>query len=166
MAFICTVNQGPAEAKIHHDGQSSVIHIAIGRDETENLTYFVVAGLDPLPPGDVLEFWFHIAEADGRNDSERIYWSGLEVSRIFSKEDRGVVLSIVLFATKKLLDKIRPDCVFVCTHDGDLPPKALGKYDAIGHVFSACGYKVTIADPYHGKRSWWMERRPEFDVCD
>jgi hypothetical protein len=51
----------------------------------------------------------------------------------------------------------KPKHVFSCTHDSDMPQKALTKHALIAHVFNVCGYVVTREDKQLGKESWWME---------
>jgi hypothetical protein len=165
MAFVCTV-ENVVDLEIFRSGSSSAIVFRVGHDDDQQnmKTYSAVLGLTPQGGGD-LEFYFHLLEVDDETGAEYIYWSGKDVAKFIGPADRHRILEAILAATAELLTRIAPQKVHCCTHDQHPPDRALVKHFLIANVFEECGYEVHTSDPYHGKRVWWMERRPEADVA-
>lgn len=158
MAFVCILdpdNHLHVEGFRRKDKYSIFAHI--GYDDFFNRNYFSFVGLEAMGGGD-LEYYFHILEVDVDAGEERAYWSGRDVARFINEADRSLVLATVLAGTKMLLDTVKPVRVARITHDADMPPHALEKHFAISRIFEECGYRVTTADPFHGKRCWIAER--------
>ncbi len=158
MSFVCTAARQTYHFDVFRKGESYAITFPIGYDSEEDLNYFAMIGLESMPPGD-LEYYFCLLEVDGANKTERQIWSGRGLSADASENDRRDILSVILYATANLLDTVKPERVFRCTHDADMPDKALEKHYEISQIFTRCGYDVRAADVYHGKRTWCMERR-------
>ncbi|MCW2317972.1 hypothetical protein M2322_003537 [Rhodoblastus acidophilus] len=158
MAFVRIIEETTFQSDVFRDGNEWAVIINIGYDDELPLNYSLVVGLSPMAGGD-LEYYFYMVEADSANDREEIYWCAQRVARLVPAEDRVIVLGSLLTATKALLDNARPERFDMVTRDANPPEKALVKYHLIGSVFEACGYNVNVADPWHGKRIWWMERQ-------
>jgi hypothetical protein len=116
----------------------------------------LLISFDVLPGGGE-EFFFCLVEANTETNTEIRYWSGLDVAKFTSKEDRTLICSQLLSGTEKLLKHRSPNRVFCCTHDSDMPQKALSKHIRIAHIFETCGYIVKREPQQLGKESWWME---------
>lgn len=129
----------------------------IGYDDVQHRSYSVMAGFSPTGGGE-LEYYLCIVEADHENDSEHELWSGRDTASFMSAEQQENVLQAALYATDALIRLQKPARVFCCTHDSDLPEKALRKHYLIAEVFKMCGYTVDQLPVQLGKHSWWMER--------
>ena len=164
MAFVCTVAGAECHADVFRSGDSYAVMVPVGFDDVRDLNYFVMVGLDSIPPGD-LEYYFCIVEVDGETKDERRIWSGLDLPGYISPDDRDKIRNTILIITEGLLNTVRPERVFRCTRDADMPDQALEKHYAVSHIFKSCGYRVATADIYHGKRVWWMEREVDEDRC-
>jgi hypothetical protein len=158
MAFVRVISDEEFQADTFKKGNSWSIVVNIGYDDENDLSYSLVVGLEPMGGG-AIEYFFQIIEADGESGGEYIYWSGKDTAAFIPKEDRVVILSAVLTATRALIENAKPSRVEMVSYDPDPPQKALVKHWLIGRVFEQCGYVVKTADPYHGKRVWWMERK-------
>jgi hypothetical protein len=66
---------------------------------------------------------------------------------------------MVIDAAGTLVTEGHPRYIFMQTCDPDLPPKAVAKYERVLETFSGLGYEIEEQLPYHGRLSWWMERR-------
>jgi hypothetical protein len=163
MAFVCTARRREYHADVFRDGDSHAITVPVGYDDYEDKNYFVMIGLDFLVGGAPreLEYYFCIIEVDGLNKTDRRIWSGRDLRDDISAEDRAMILCIILAATEALLNTVKPSRVFRCTRDADLPERALEKHYEVSQIFTKCGYAVQTADHYHGKRTWWMERKSD-----
>lgn len=156
MAFVRTISPDDFQFETFKNGNAWLVVVSIGYDDEFDITYSLVVGLEPAAGGAV-EYFFQIVEADGETGGEHVYWSGKD-TRFLKKDDRKIVLAAVLTATRMLLTSASPKRVEMITHSPDPPDKALVKHHLIGKVFASCGYEVHSADPYHGRRVWWMER--------
>jgi hypothetical protein len=159
MPFICTLTEESCHAEVFSSGGEHSVVVRVGHEEAGDKTYSMVVGLSPQPPGE-MEFFFFMAEADSAEETDREIWDSREISNLIGHEDRKKILAALLGAAQLLLSSVKPECFIVCTRDGNLPAPALEKYQKLNHLFSAMGYTVTATDPYHGKRSWWMELAP------
>lgn len=158
MAFICTAVHSAYHFDVFRRGDSHAITFPVGYDDVEDINYFAMVGLDSMPPGE-LKYYFCLLEVDGSSKTERMIWSGKDLPGEITESDRRVILEIILIATESLLKSVAPERVFRCTHDANMPDKALEKHHEISQVFIRCGYLVHTADSFHGKRTWWMERQ-------
>lgn len=160
MAFVCTAVRQTYHFDVFRGGDGYAITFPIGYDDdhTKDLNYFAMIGLESVPPGD-LEYYFCVLEIDGIDKTERPIWSGKELPTDISGSARREILCLILLATANLLNTVKPERVFRCTHDADMPDKALEKHQEISQIFRDCGYNVRTADSFHGKRTWWMERK-------
>jgi hypothetical protein len=156
MAFVRVIEDEHSQIEVFHKGNAWAVIIDIGYDDVEPLTYSLVVGLEPMGGG-AIEYYFQVVEANLQTEHERTYWVGKDTAFIES-DDRAIILRALLAATRALLDNARPERVEVVTYESNPPEKALVKHLLIGRVFEDCGYAVHTADPYHGKRVWWMER--------
>jgi hypothetical protein len=152
MAFVCTAGKSQPELI----GDSVVV--PIGYDDAEPASYSLLIGFDTLPGGDA-EYFFCLIKANHAENTETRYWSGLEVAKFTSREDRILIRSAVLEGTQLLLNYKAPDRVFCCAHDADPPEKALQKLLLVAVIFKTCGYAVERKPICLGKHSWWMERQ-------
>lgn len=164
MAFICTARGEHFSADVFQDENACSIVVDIGYDDEKDCDYKVVVGLEPQAGGGA-EFYFHIIEIDGETGRDYPYWSGRDVARFIGPADRHEIMCVILTLVQVLLQTARPERVECVTHDANPPDAALLKHRAILEVFSECGYNVITADPYHGKRVWWMERTENCDVA-
>jgi hypothetical protein len=165
MGFVCTAARQTYHFDVFRRGDSYAITFPVGYDDTEDLNYFAMIGLESMPPGE-LEYYFCLLRIDGVNKTEQTIWSGRDLPRGISETDRRAILAVILMATASLLSSVRPERVFRCTHDTNMPDKALEKHHEISQIFTRCGYRVQTADTYHGKRTWWMEREIDSDRFD
>jgi hypothetical protein len=135
MGFVCTATA----AEIELIGDTVVV--PIGHDDAEPKSYSLLISFDVLPVGHE-EFFICLVETNTEDGTEVRYWSGLEVSRFTSKEDRILIRHALLDGTQRLLEHRSPKRVFCCTHDLDVPVKALTKHVLIAHIFGMFGYNV------------------------
>ncbi len=156
MAFQLTVKEDGWRADVFRDGGTYLVVINFGYDPETDTTFSVMTGLDPLPGGD-MEHFFCIVENNGSNE-KKIHYSGAETMGLFPKETRKLVLSMVLSATRSLINTVKCENVRHFTHDADLPHKALIKHILIAKAVESCGYAINKPDPYHGRHIWWAER--------
>ncbi len=150
MGFVCTADA--AEFELIGDA----IVVPVGYDDVEPKSYFLLISFDVLPGGDE-EFFFCLVEANAEDRTEARYWSGLDVSRFVTREDRVLIRHALLEGTTRLLEHRAPKRVFCCTHDLNVPDKALTKHVLITHIFGAFGYMLKREPKCLGKESWWME---------
>lgn len=106
-----------------------------------------------------MEFYFVIVEVNTDTDEERELWSGLDTRHILSKGDRILIRTALLAGVEYFLNENKPVQVFCCTHDSELPEKALSKHVLVAKQFESCGYTVHRMERLLGKDSWWMERQ-------
>jgi len=160
MVFIRTLQSGDihSECRLYENGSEKLVIVGIGYDDQEPLNYTLVAGFSPMAGGD-MEYFFHVVEANEETGEAYPHYSGKD-TRFLKGDDRQAVLEALLAATRCLLDSRLPKRVFRITYDENPPDKALGKHYLVAQVFEEYGYKVTIADPWHGHRAWWMELTP------
>jgi hypothetical protein len=152
MGFVCTAAAEKSNLELIKD---SVI-IPIGYDDKEPKSYSLLIAFEPMAGGD-FEFFFCIIEASHQDNTEIIYWSGLEVAKFASSYARNSILNTLLFGTRRLLNHVAPRRVFCCTHDSHLPEKALRKHLLVVETFKMCGYQVQSEPIQLGKHSWWMD---------
>jgi len=138
MGFVCTAGE-PGKSEIALIGDS--VLIPIGYDDVETKSYSLLISFD-ITGGGIDEFFFCVIEASHQDGTEVRYWSGLEVGKFTSREDRILIRQLLLEGTKRLLNHKAPKRVFCCTHDSDLPEKALEKHLLIAQIFKMCGYEV------------------------
>lgn len=143
---------------IRKKSASFAVRERVGWDDFRNSNYFIHVGLEYCPLGG-LEYFFTMVDVDAVSHSEIAYFSGRTVARLIGAVDRSAILSLVLRATKHLLENIQPVQVHRCCHDAALPPEALEKHEAVSLVFTDCGYAVARSGARHGKRFWIMERK-------
>jgi hypothetical protein len=155
MAFVCTITAESYHADVFRNGNAYSAIVNIGCDNEEPKSYSVVVGLEPNPAGQ-MELFFVVVEAfaDG---TEYEHWSGLQ-TRFLSRQERVLVMEIIADATKSLIERAKPDCILVVTHDDNPPEKALIKHRMIVSIVAHSGYRVTQSDQYHGKMVWIAER--------
>lgn len=130
--------------------------VPIGYDDDEPESYSLLIAFDTMAGGGA-EFFFCVIEQNHETNTETRYWSGLEVAKFTSDEDRTFILGALLDGTRELLQHNSPKLVFCCTHDSGLPQKALIKHLLVAQVFETCGYVVEEQPIFLGKNSWWME---------
>ena len=159
MAFVCTVDREKGMGTFFTRGEAFAVLIPIGYDDDFDVdkSYNLLLAFDPMPTGE-LDFTFIIVEHDGETDTEYPYWSARDVSHFIGRDDRALVMSTLLGALRHMLDSHKPSFVHMCTPEADAPEKADEKFIRIADLFERCGYVVRVADPYHGRRIWWMER--------
>lgn len=158
MTFVCTVEAEFVPPLVQRNGSSHLVLMPVGYQLYENKSYFMMVTLDVLPGG-LYEFAFCLVEYDEETDSEYEYWNSDDVRRLIPKEDRRILLAVLLAITKYLIESVKPDDVSMCTSDGGLPDKALIKFTMLCDVFDTCGYDVSVYDEYHGQHVWRMARR-------
>lgn len=144
-----------ANLEILHTGNDHHIVVPVGITD-DGTTYHMVVGLCPLP-GDLLEFYFHMAELSPE-DHEDIVWDAQRIARIIPPKDRLTILVAVGVMARVLIQHVNPERFVMTLHDPSPPEKAMRKYHILNHVFAGCGYKITNCDDYHGITSWWLDR--------
>jgi hypothetical protein len=154
MAFVCTADDWRTSIRIVEE----TVIIGRGYDDVEPESYSLLIFLDVMAGGD-LELFFCIIKADQDGAEAARYWSGLEVARFASQQQRAAILEALLRGLESLLKRVVPKRVFCCTHDENPPPAALQKHLRIAEVFEMCGYEVEAKPICLGKHSWWMERQ-------
>jgi hypothetical protein len=143
------------EEKIQVTDEAAVI--SIGYDDVEDWSYSLLMSFDIMEGGDH-EFFFCLVRVDNHDGSEVRYWSGLEVSKFASSDQRARIRRGLLQGLQRLLKRLAPQRVFCCTHDENPPDNALRKHFLIAETFEKCGYEVTRMPVYVGQHSWWMEK--------
>lgn len=156
MAFVCVLTDRAIPVEHFQKGSDHLAMCHIGRDDNQNRNYFAAAILSPQAGGGI-EFVFRIIEVNGVTKEEFSYHSGRDTPFI-QGEDRRLVLNAILVLTEFLVRTVRPDTVFRCTADDNLPAKAMEKHERINELLEKCGYKVTRGEPYHGKCIWYATR--------
>lgn len=157
MPFVCTLSNEGFRCEVFKEGGAYSIVMRIGFDEGQHTNYFVQIGLEPMAGGD-LEYYFNIIKINGDDGSERLFWSGKDVAQFIRGEDRKLILAAVCSATEALLQHVKPESVYRCTYDEWPPERALEKHHVLSRVFTDCGYKVQMSDPFGCKRVWWAYR--------
>lgn len=156
MPFTCTLSD---ETEFLHTkrGNSHALVAPVGFDEELDTDYSLVAGLDPMPGGD-MEFYFYLIAHCQETGETSEYRSGRDVARLIDAADRARILMLLLSFTSELIAIAKPESVLMVTIDENPPAKSLQKNAAIVRVFEANGYKIVTTDPYHGQQVWRMER--------
>ena len=134
-------------AEAFRRGSSYLVVVNIGYDTVIDHTYSVMVALDTAVGGGV-DYIFCILDADNKANTEQQLFSGLDTTRIFTKEQRFAILKAVFDATKLLLNQVNPERVSWFTWDADLPQKAMVKYLQLARTFEMCGYQVHASDVY------------------
>jgi hypothetical protein len=158
MAFVRVLNEEEFQAETFRSGNSWSIVVNVGYDDEKPISYSLHVGLSPMAGGPI-EFYFQIVEFDEEYESEHAFLSGKDTACFLKGDDRKIVLWAVLTAAHMLLEAAKPERVEYVAYDPDPPEKALLKHWLIGKVFEESGYEVSTADPFHGKRVWWMVRQ-------
>jgi hypothetical protein len=144
------------EVSVDRDGNDFIAVVALGYDDDRDLDYSTMVGFREVP-GEI-EYFFCLIAANNEDGHKEYYYQGLRTKAFIRDEDRNNVLSAILTATDVLLDHTQPERFFRITFEDNLPDKALEKHHALTRLFESRGYRVTTYDPYHGKRTWVMER--------
>lgn len=135
--------------------------VRVGEDDDPARTYSLMAYLAPMPGANVgtMQFSFFVLELDVKSGHESTIWDGRGTKGIIpSPDDRERCLNLIRSSLATLLDEAQPVHVFMQACDADLPARACQKYERLLETFSAMGYLPEEQEPYHGQRSWWMER--------
>lgn len=157
MPFVCSLSGDSFTAVVVQRGSSRIVTARIGLDEENDTIYSLLVGLDPTGGGDhELIFTIVAADPDG---TERVFWSGKETETFMSGEDRETVLLAIICCVENLVRVVQPERVFMCTHEANLPERALEKYHRIALAIEMCGYTVSRPDSFHGQIIWFMEPR-------
>ncbi|MBK1699242.1 hypothetical protein [Rhodovibrio salinarum] len=77
-------------------------------------------------------------------------------NRIISEDDRPVVLSLILKATRQLVRTANADAITMSTFDVHLPERALTKYRRISDVVCGIGYRLHDSYVDDQGRSRWV----------
>jgi len=155
--FICTVGSGDVHVDYIKREFGYAVLVPIGYSEDGQYNYFVQTAFSELPGGE-LEYYFNVIEVDGVNNNEYFYTSGWDTRILIQGDDRLKVLSAICAATRHLIMAVKPQQCMRCTNDAHQPDKALEKHYLISKIFEEAGYEVVTADPFHGRRIWWMIR--------
>ena len=84
MGFVCTTTG--KEFEIADD----TVLMPIGYDDQEPKSYTLIIGFDSMAGGDP-EFYFCILEVNTEEHTELRHWSGLDVAKFTSKDDRRLI---------------------------------------------------------------------------
>jgi len=143
---------------------NSEVHLAavrVGEDDDPNRTYSVVCSFMPIvigPPYSV-EFGFCLLEVEQGSGVEYRWWDGRETKGVIpSKQERERCVNVILTCLETLLAEVQPKDIFMQACSGNLPDRAMIKYQRVLETFGQLGYSITEAPEYHGRKSWWMER--------
>jgi hypothetical protein len=96
MSFVCTYTGGNAQRKENLVKDSLII--PVGYDDALPRLYSLLIGFEVMAGGD-LEYFFCLVEVDTEAKTERVYWSGLDVGRLVSKDDRPLIRLALLEGT-------------------------------------------------------------------
>jgi hypothetical protein len=159
MSFTCTLPTFDPEI----DGER--LTFGIGYDESAS--YTVVLGFSPLEKDGHAEFYFVIYRFNNVSEVTQPLYSGL-ITRKFIENaaDRQLIMDAVCVAIPVLLEYVRPEWVFRCTHDADLEGRALLKHEAIAGAFKSCGYEEHAVSDRAGCKAWWMWNAPDNGSLD
>lgn len=152
MPFTCTLPDFDPE--IHDE----TLSFGIGYDDVSN--YTVIIAFEPLDEGRA-EFSFTLFRHNIVTDTTIPLNSGLESKVFIEGQDRKLIISAVCQAIPMLLEHVKPEWVFRCTYDADLPDKALEKHAAIADAFRACGYEEFEVEERAGCKACWMWNDPD-----
>jgi hypothetical protein len=72
----------------------------LGYDDQEPKSYTLIIGFDATAGGDP-EFYFCVVEVNHEENTETRYWSGLDVAKFASKDDRRLIRSALLIGTMR-----------------------------------------------------------------
>jgi hypothetical protein len=123
MAFVCTADRWRSNLQLVREAAI----IGIGYDDVAPESYTLLVSFDVMAGGDS-EFFFCVIEVDNQDGIETRYWSGLEVARFASREQRALIRGALLGGLELLLKRLIPERVFCCTHDQNPPAAALLKH--------------------------------------
>ncbi|HEY1798207.1 MAG TPA: hypothetical protein VGG57_18985 [Stellaceae bacterium] len=157
MAFIFALDLAdPIPTELHPANGACAAVAYVGYDDACPLTYSIMVGFEVGAA--CLEYYFKFIEADAEDYTERDYWDGREVGEFVDAASRSHILEVVKRVTILLIEEVRPECFYYCTHGDGLPPHALEKYHHINEIFTGCGYRVTMTNSSGGRYSWWVEQ--------
>jgi len=157
MSFKCSIRDEAWEFDhIPIAENEHIVSMLVGYNTDSGANVFVQAALTPYLDGEP-EYSFWILQRDPYTGHEQHFLSGIDVSRFIDKSDRERILTVVLAATKELLETKRPKRVYRCNNDVAPPERALEKHYAVSRVFRDAGYEVTQSDDWYGKRVWLAE---------
>jgi hypothetical protein len=82
------------------------------------------------------------------------YWTGNGTRNLFAHACRASFRHAILGSVFRLINIAKPEQVWMCTKENNLPDKALLKYWLINALFKKAGYWIEEQEPWHGKNSW------------
>ena len=163
MAFVLALEdlESEIEAAFLSNPDESIARICIGHDDETGNVYSVFVALvkSTTVPGRS-EIFFNVIEACAHDDEAEDDWlsDGSQTLRFLKGDHRKVVLSCICMAVQRLVDRSRPEVVYMMTVTPNLPEKALRKYDIICSAMRDVGYETGRDSPYHGSAIWLANR--------
>lgn len=156
MAFICTLGSLTSlEPVVAASKQLSTLVYPIGYDDRDGRAYQLFISFGSAPGG-IIEYSFCIV-CIHNNGVAHDFWDSKVVAGMISRDDRRLILQLLLEATTSLVrDTLFPE-VTMHTFARDLPPKALVKYRFIAQIFTSEGYSVRETER-RGQHIWWFRR--------
>jgi hypothetical protein len=153
---------GDVSPSIFFSKTDGVVTVDLGSNPATGLSYSLFCALAPcVVPTGAMEYSFWIADYDpDTNHSDRI-WHGSDTKHLIQGDYRPFVLYLVCEGLRVLVDRFRPQCVFIQTMSPNLPDKALAKYYQLGQVLTESGYQFGRVDPYHGYEAWLAKRKEQ-----
>lgn len=155
MAFVCTLRGSFLPVVATYPTLTSLVY-PIGYDDADGSPYRLYIGFGTAPGG-IIEYSFCVTH-DPKGGEPRDLWDSQEVAAVIPKDDRALILRLLLDATVQMIRSQRFPEVTMHTFSRDLPPKALVKYSYIAQLFTNEGYRVRRLKR-HGQNIWWFERK-------
>lgn len=159
MALICTLDLETPITVLHGNGEF-IYRVAIGYDDTRDVTYSAMVIFSPLPgygDGTGYELVFRLVESDPDGTHVHDYHDGLQTKEfLISVADRRATFDVICHLIAGHIDDLRPAAVEMTTHTAHLPEPALQKFHQIAAIFRDRGYVAGAADPFLGHMVWMM----------
>ncbi len=162
MAYIFELERDFDEPYLAADG-SCIIDFALGYDPDLSLIVLMSVMLIPDESG-AFELVFGIRERSGVDASNpaTLDYKSATAKLYVPPESAEDVLGVVLTATVRLIEKVKPRNVIMETFHSNLPPKAMRKYESIEKVLGSLSYAITEKFRNEGDgKDYWSFRRAD-----
>jgi hypothetical protein len=170
MAMFVSIVEGPPydlkiEPRSDEDGQ--MISVPIAKDDQGRIV-FVETLLSPavVEGFEHHEIVFQITVISVDDSFESLTTQMREVAKAYIPDNcRNHVMQIVCDSCAKLIESMSPALIYAVTKEGDLPPKAMERYDTLNNTVQECGYTLYEVGTDDAGRSFWKWTAP-YDPAD
>jgi hypothetical protein len=131
----------------------------IGYHSQTGVYYVAVASFTPLIGGSSGEYEliFTINTVNEEAGQIQVHYCGTETAFI-PKAYRAQALSQIISLAMHLTGLVSPELIVMTQHTGNVPSKALRKYEAICRALSLSGYDGRKGNKYNGLNIWMIKK--------